>query len=256
MTMRLTSFLNGAVVCIDDVLDGPVFAAAQALVAEHPYTNANTGDPNLIWERNTYRNPDIANTILWPEYERHRQLLCVLPGVKLYPAGDALDKPLSTIRELAISSGVIGRPGTDWAGIIASIFRYEPGGGLIFHSDAASYNGAFSFYLHEEWYPDWGGFFMFSSGTLQDIDQGHFLIPKPNRLVLIRGGTPHNISGVVSPNGQSRLALSGFFVKPERADEMLEQYLPGLGQKARKELRTEGERVASGNAIDADSLIR
>jgi hypothetical protein len=55
---------------------------------------------------------------------------------------------------------------------------------------------------------------MFTSGTLQAIDQGHFLIPKPNRLVLVRGGIPHNISGVLSPKGQSRLALSGFFVKP------------------------------------------
>jgi hypothetical protein len=223
--MQLRSFLDGRVVCVDKLLTEPAFRAVQRLAAAARYRAAETQDPNRIWDRNTYDNPDIASTIVWPELERHRELLAAVPEFKLYPTGDALDQPLSVIREVAMLLDVVGSRGTDWAAIVASIFRYNNDGGLIFHTDAISYSGAFSFYLHEDWHPDWGGSFMFSSCAPASIDHGLFLVPKPNRLVLLRAGTPHTVAGVAAPEGVSRIALSGFFVRGERAEPLLQEYL-------------------------------
>jgi hypothetical protein len=65
---------------------------------------------------------------------------------------------------------------------------------------------------------------MFSRDDPQKIRGGEFLSPEPNRLVLMRAGIPHSISTVATPDGISRMALSGFYVRPDRIAEIIKLY--------------------------------
>jgi Rps23 Pro-64 3,4-dihydroxylase Tpa1-like proline 4-hydroxylase len=67
---------------------------------------------------------------------------------------------------------------------------------------------------------------MFFRDNPRKMSGGEFLTPQPNRLVLMRAGVPHSISTVATPDGVSRLALSGFYVRPDRIAEIIKLYLP------------------------------
>jgi Rps23 Pro-64 3,4-dihydroxylase Tpa1-like proline 4-hydroxylase len=110
------------------------------------------------------------------------------------------------------------------------------GMGLSCHYDGNDrYSGGYTFYLSEEWDPHWGGLliafdespagFVPSSGrfSLLDTDkerrifEGTMLncavIPKPNRLVLLRNPIRHMVTPVLPSAGDRvRMACTGYFV--------------------------------------------
>ncbi|NML32411.1 2OG-Fe(II) oxygenase [Paraburkholderia antibiotica] len=58
------------------------------------------------------------------------------------------------------------------------------------HTDSDSPNGyTCIYYPHQAWHPDWGGETVFFNAEHTDIVASIF--PKPNRLLLFRGDTPH-----------------------------------------------------------------
>ena len=220
------STLGGAVRWVDDLLDADDFKSIVDFAAASTFVPADERNKELIWAQNNRSAPAMAHNMMWPEFAVHRRFMAAVPNVGLYPAGSPLDAALKAIREISLDTGIAGRVGTDWVGIISTVFKYERSAGLIFHKDATGYSGAFTYYLNREWDADWGGHLLFTRDDPRKLSNGEFLTPQPNRLVLMQAGVPHSISTVGAPDGVSRLALSGFFVKPDRIAEIIKLYIP------------------------------
>jgi len=110
-----------------------------------------------------------------------------------------------------------------WTGFSLSAWVYRPGSGLDWHSDTGWLAG-YIYYAHPVWRPNWGGELLVAEDTVIQSDSpnrtaetacdggGVFLCPRPNRLVLLRGGTWHCIKKVESAAGEAfRASVSGFF---------------------------------------------
>jgi hypothetical protein len=220
------STLGGAVRWVDDLLDADDFKRVVDFAAASTFVPADERNQELIWAQNNRSAPAMAHNMMWPEFAVHRRFMAAVPNVGLYPAGSPLDAALKAIREISLDTGIAGRVGADWVGIISTVFKYERSAGLIFHTDATGYSGAFTYYLNREWDADWGGHLLFTRDDPRRMSGGEFLTPQPNRLVLMRAGVPHSISTVGAPDGVSRLALSGFFVRPDRIAEIIKLYIP------------------------------
>jgi hypothetical protein len=97
-----------------------------------------------------------------------------------------------------------------WSGFSLSPWVYRAGMGLNWHSDAA-YLGSYIYYAHPTWDSSWGGDLLVApdgAPSAGDVS----IDPRPNRLVLLRGGTLHCIRKVESAVGATfRASLSGFF---------------------------------------------
>jgi hypothetical protein len=144
----------------------------------------------------------------------------------------------------------VGLPERDWGGLTAAPMLYPRGTGLPWHRDTEEYTGSYTFYAHPRWNIEWGGELMLhaeddfdrdsgvffhklraaggmpdtpmtahldnedASRTLMAHGIGSFVMPKPNRLVIIRGGTPHTVARVRDAAGRNvRASISGFFRK-------------------------------------------
>ncbi len=112
-----------------------------------------------------------------------------------------------------------------WSGFSLSAWIYRPGMGLEWHSDTGWLAG-YIYYAHPVWRSSWGGELLVAAddesaiATLSDDPRGAvesvcrtggaFIYPRPNRLVLLRGGTLHCIKKVENA-AAIRASLSGFF---------------------------------------------
>jgi len=219
------STFNGSVHWFDDFLAEAQFQKVVDFATATAFIQADEKNKELIWAQNNRSSPYMSQNIIWPEYEVHKRFFAAVPGISTFPSGSPLDHALKAIRDASLETGVAGRLGTDWVGIISTLFRYDTNGGLIFHTDATGYSGAFTYYLNREWKSDWGGHLMFSMDDPQNVTSGEFLSPQPNRLVLMRAGVPHSISTVATPAGIGRLALSGFYVRPDRIGQIIKRYM-------------------------------
>lgn len=119
-------------------------------------------------------------------------------------------RPLSE-KLFALMTG--GRPPIalePWTGITQSAWTYPPGTGLEWHSDTG-WIGAYIYYMHPAWKPSWGGELLIAAGGAPCESGGAFVYPRPNRLVLLEGGTMHCIKKVESAAGRAgRASVSGF----------------------------------------------
>lgn len=122
---------------------------------------------------------------------------------------------------------------------VMAAYLYRAGWGLPWHEDigeGGEYLGAFSYYLHKEWRGNWGGELMILNdnrlyATDNGIDLaflqgtglrapsyveggiGAFLLPKPNRIVVMRPKVLHSVNSVSPLAGENmRFSLAGFFV--------------------------------------------
>ncbi|WP_052440112.1 2OG-Fe(II) oxygenase family protein [Streptacidiphilus albus] len=133
-----------------------------------------------------------------------------------------------------------GSPGDDWDRIAFAFWKYPAGSRLGWHNDAGrGRRGEFILFLHDRWRPSWGG-----ELKLLDVDPPAAepdepaeddvvlrmeqriersetsplaIVPKPNRLVLVRSGTIHTISRVDPTAGDTlRHSLTGFVSKSSK----------------------------------------
>ncbi len=151
---------------------------------------------------------------------------------------------------------LIGKPERDWAAMTATAMLYPRGAGLYWHQDSPSWTGSWTYYAHPEWNIQWGGHLFladlekplsseygvylskrkdsqmaaqtFSSGShldntdanqvLLDRGLGTYVMSKPNRLAVIKAGTPHQVTKVDTSAGDHlRASISGFFLKPKNS---------------------------------------
>lgn len=169
-----------------------------------------------------------------------------------YPTGTAVDALMEAlVQQEERLRPALGRYGKDWDDFSASSSLYPSGTGLGWHRDAENNAGSFVYYVHPHWNVEWGGELLLgdvsqlsipasegpffnpaptgladdgpswlnshlenerASQTLLAAGTGSFVMPKPNRLVVIRGGLPHKISKVSPAAGAHlRASLTGFF---------------------------------------------
>lgn len=163
---------------------------------------------------------------------------------------DALRNKTEDIKEYA------GKHGIDWEFFFARPYIYPVGSGLSWHTDGKfEISAAYVFYCHPEWKASWGAELLvddsgdFSQGyplkqTNLDqhenvgfhIDQaavdehllgkgcGHYVLPKPNRLVVIKPNTLHRIKPVDPAAGDNiRSSITGFFMHEEKIRNIKEK---------------------------------
>ncbi len=150
---------------------------------------------------------------------------------KLYPSNTAVDAVITNL--LAESETYSKIVDEDWQRISARAYVYPHETGLSWHRDDSEiYAGAFIYYAHPHWNAHWGGELMVADETDEDLSimahrfeneayseallekgVGRFVMPKPNRLVII-GGAPHAVAPVSTAAGQNvRASVVGFFLR-------------------------------------------
>ncbi|RQR40635.1 2OG-Fe(II) oxygenase [Burkholderia sp. Bp9142] len=166
------------------------------------------------------------------------------------PPGDP-DAPIASIlRAVRDTPTVYGRAGEDWTIVSFAFWQYPPGARLGWHNDTGEGRcGEFVLYLHEEWGPSWGGELMLLDRDLgvgasasgnpafaleaalnQSQSELTAIVPRPNRLVMIKAGTAHFINRVDASAGDARrCSLTGFASKRVRDQLDPESRLERLG---------------------------
>jgi Rps23 Pro-64 3,4-dihydroxylase Tpa1-like proline 4-hydroxylase len=139
------------------------------------------------------------------------------------------------IRAAAENPQIVGVRGTDWNDVVCRVFLYPRGCRLSWHLDSHGYSGAFIYYAHPIWRSGWGGELLVAdmskrqkldrlsrkSLEADDIEQavleqgvGQFIMPKPNRLVLLKAGKCHMLARVDPDAGDNvRVSIGGFFTR-------------------------------------------
>ncbi len=141
----------------------------------------------------------------------------------------------------------------EWAVLTAVPWIYPPGSALSWHTDGAMYSAAYSYYVHPVWDPHWGGELVLAHESTRyqrelELDPhdgkpvataaerfdrsrltariaepgfGHYITPRPNRLVVMAGGHAHKIARVDATAGSHvRASIAGFFLR-SRSIELL-----------------------------------
>ena len=149
----------------------------------------------------------------------------------VYPTQTAIDAVISNL--LAESEAYAQIAGEDWSRISARAYVYPQNTSLSWHRDDSEiYTGAFIYFAHPHWNAHWGGELLVAEDTDDDLGimahrfeneaysealmergMGRYIMPKPNRLVLI-GGAPHAVAPVSPAAGQNvRASVVGFFLR-------------------------------------------
>ncbi|TWG03697.1 2-oxoglutarate-Fe(II)-dependent oxygenase superfamily protein [Streptomyces brevispora] len=210
-------------VIIDDFLSEPVFSGAQDLLERATFTRRES----VISEEDgpAFRSKGV----------RFKEELGSV---------DAGGRP-KVYEELARAvhahSDFYGEASTDWNRIAFAFWKYPAGSRLGWHNDAGrGRQGEFILFLHDRWRPSWGGELKLIDEDPQPanadddaesdlvrrmenrIDRSTTspvaIVPKPNRLVLVKSDTVHTIGRVDPTAGDTlRRSLTGFVsLSPER----------------------------------------
>ncbi len=160
-----------------------------------------------------------------------------------YPSATPIDHVIRGLLEQPeLHAGLVRER---WDRISARAYVYPRATGLSWHvDDHQRYAGAFIYYAHPIWNAHWGGELLIAalaedpddelpdelpimayrfetedySARLLDMGCGSFIMPKPNRLVLL-AGAPHMIARVSPAAGHNvRASVTGFFLAPEAVD--------------------------------------
>jgi len=170
-----------------------------------------------------------------------------------YPTGTPLDEVIKAVVDTSdVFEPTVGKKGQDWDVFSAMTTLYIAGQGLVWHRDAMDNAGSWVYYAHNEWNVEWGGELLLAherdippeygvylhrlrpmtgfadppawKSHLDNHDAnellmargiGSYVAPKPNRLVVIKGGTPHAIAKVRASAGRRvRASVGGFFKRP------------------------------------------
>lgn len=208
----------------DEVLTEEEFQSVNNWMNDAPYVFKNTtGTWNKVWSINDGEVLHSKPIILNKQFEVHEFFPEILP---LMPFIEKLKTLLTDVNLFDLDKV---------RSVIITPYVYPPGTSLSWHSDS-NYAGAFTFYAHNYWSSNWGGEFLtvegdeyidqkkkenikwrvFDNSPLEDLimekGHGHFLFPKPNRIVFNKSGEYGILHKVNKSTSQAkeRLTLQGF----------------------------------------------
>jgi hypothetical protein len=169
-----------------------------------------------------------------------------------YPTETVVDDVLKGLVDASeLYAKTIGRRGDDWEIVSATPTIHVAGQGHAWHRDADQHAGSWVYFAHREWNIEWGGELLLSHEPhiareygpylhrlrpMDDLPEpppwrshldnadanelllarglGSYVVPKPNRLVVIKGAAPRAVAKVRPSAGRNvRASFGGFFVK-------------------------------------------
>lgn len=195
------------------------------------------------------RGPDIYAGPVAQEVARAKQ------GSFAHPTGTAIDLLVDAFLGAASQfEKVVGSWGKDYRTVALAPRLYERGSGLYFHRDSPSVvTGSCTFYVHPEWNVQWGGELFVAhpstraipedhgphmraprevmgrgptqlaahldnrelNAALMESAMGQYIMPKPNRLVVMQTGNPHMVNKVQPAAGDRvRASVTMFLIRP------------------------------------------
>jgi hypothetical protein len=154
-----------------------------------------------------------------------------------YPTGTPVDRLIEAVSNAAgDAETLLGKRGTAWVSMCVARYLHSRGTGLALHRDRSVCTGSFIYYVHREWDPHWGGHLLILDPRTEPVNDAgvpsfyQFLLddyenqavsepgialcvmPKPNRLVLLKENAYHMVTRVDADAGdRPRISLSGFF---------------------------------------------
>ncbi|MFO8827605.1 2OG-Fe(II) oxygenase [Legionella pneumophila] len=174
---------------------------------------------------------------------------------QIYPTNTTIDLFMKElIAESSEFGHLIGFKGIDWDFFYARPYLYPRGAGLSWHTDGKyKISGAYVYYCHPIWDINWGaellinpkpqldfnypelrlinnkkkkvGFHLNSSELNKYVADGigHYIVPKPNRLVIFKNNILHCIKKVEHSAGNHvRASITGFFMSDTKIAETKE----------------------------------
>jgi hypothetical protein len=239
--MRITQTTSQFTVC-DDVLGDEDFKALQSYLQVEDYQWVHAARWHKVWGLQD------GAPLMGPPVYSH----CVNAEGKVYPTETHLDRLIDRLSGLQddVLLERVGRFGEDWRAFGCRAYIYPQGAGLTWHADEMRYTGSFVYYGHSHWEAGWGGELLvadpacrikfpkvdlndptaramiesLNAGQYTDkayLDSklfesgiGTYILPKPNRLVVITAGNYHSIKRVEPAAGDHpRLSVAGFFMR-------------------------------------------
>lgn len=226
---------------IDDFLSNDQKELVWAYIQEEEFRHVR--DPR--WDK-AFRLTD-GNPLRGPAYLSHYYHKDEKRPV--FPTGKGVDIVFEEIlKNIDSFSPWVGKKEADWQFFFARAYLYQAMEGLSWHRDN-NYNakGAFVYYAHPSWDVQWGGELLIASQVSKDIVYpkkqtysgeekplgshldnsfenkilmekgiGHYVLPKPNRLVLLQSGLLHTIKKIDASAGDHvRAIIQGFFLHPD-----------------------------------------
>ena len=218
---------HGDFVVFDDILDEQAFLRVAHYVRhEALLRSVHAGPDGYDRVFSFHDGQPLASAAILLEVKRGKRRLRAGAPLALqgpdrypYPSDCALDLVVeSLLSRFDRFANLVGEPNRDWRTLSARAFVYPPGTSLDWHNDGGQVTGAYTYYANLEWRPEWGGELLIRAGETPDA--GVFIQPRPNRLVIIRGNTPHKLCkvGVLAGNS-GRASVSGFFDRMALAEE-------------------------------------
>lgn len=169
--------------------------------------------------------------------------------VRFHPTGDATDAVIQAVsRAVGQCGALIGERGADWVGALCRSVAYPAHSAISWHTDDTDVTGSFIFYGNPRWDVSWGGelfvadeatrFKMtreraehefgndFESEILLASGFGSYVMPKPNRLIILGQGHPHKVAAVTSNAGDHvRATFAGFFMPASGVESLVRRAL-------------------------------
>ena len=172
---------------------------------------------------------------------------------KVYPTETTVDL---FIKHLILCSSefkhLIGSKDKDWDFFFARPYLYPRGTGLSWHTDGKyKISGAYVYYCHPQWRLNWGAELLINQTPNQNFEYpevslindktqktgfhlnsdeldnymgdgiGHYITPKPNRLVIFRNNILHCIKKVENAAGNHvRASITGFFMSHTKISDV------------------------------------
>jgi hypothetical protein len=257
-----TTFSNDKFAVLDDVLSPDLFAEFWRHLNEAEYIPVNSTVFKGQWKAedgvpveskrsiNASKLPILS--MLPPAVAQAAAQIA-----SFYPTRSPLDPLLEATMQCASQfQELVGKEQADWLGITSRLYKYPVNTSLSWHMDERLYTGAFIYYGHPVWDLKWGGELLIADAfdrkafakpadptageTAAEIDGaidgrprdealmseglGHYVSPKPNRLVLLAAEVPHMITKVHPAAGPHvRASIAGFFVTPFGLQRISEQ---------------------------------
>lgn len=244
--------MNEQFMVIDDFLEPEEFEQLWRWFQVAPFFNNDLRGLHGAWrldDGRVMRGPDIYYGALASRIAEAQR------GTFAYPTGTAIDLLVRRfVAQGAQYRALVGVEGEEWRTLAIAPRLYERNSGLYWHRDSPSIvTGSCTFYAHPEWNVQWGGELFIAhesaraipddygphmiepkdvmgrglvqlSGhldnrevnrALMESGMGHYVMPKPNRLVVMRTGNPHMISKVQPAAGDHvRASLTLFLIRP------------------------------------------
>lgn len=241
--MRLT-FNSEKFAIFDDVLSDIQFSKLWEYVCSENYRSfhSHPATGHVYWkifhgsDTAPLRGPDVISAPLIPDF----------PSFPTRTTFDIFIKFL--LDHHSAFQKWVGRKKVDWDLFTAMPSLMPAGSVLNWHSDP-TYAGSYAFYVHPFWDIEWGGELLITSKAVPRLGAakrkafqarinqaiqyrgsfmasaerteailtagyGHYIFPKPNRLVLISRGIYHKVNKVGSSAGDNfRSSIGGFFLR-------------------------------------------